>query len=247
MAKQIVTIGNRVVAHGEDCFLSMGGTVICDETGKAYPNATVTEVDAIPADVDTVGYEYHAGQFIPCAPYGKGTGNLAVFCDGDCKSLKDSGLHMTDLLAPATAALFGLGADAVPDDVFNAVKTALNNHDVAIAAGVKIATGSYTGTGTYGASNPCSLTFDFVPKYVKLFGIFFPGSGGYNGLYDVMLVNDSRITNAVRYYQCNSTTASVIAKVSWSNDGKTVSWYSSTDKTTQLNSADSEYFYLAIG
>ena len=28
----------------------------------------------------------------------------------------------------------------------------------------KIQTGSYVGTGTYGASNPCSLTFDFTPK-----------------------------------------------------------------------------------
>ncbi|MBS1384437.1 MAG: hypothetical protein HPZ90_08585, partial [Flavonifractor sp.] len=30
----------------------------------------------------------------------------------------------------------------------------------------KIATGSYTGTGTYGADNPCSLTFNFSPKLV---------------------------------------------------------------------------------
>ena len=30
----------------------------------------------------------------------------------------------------------------------------------------KIQTGSYVGTGTYGASNPCSLTFDFVPTLV---------------------------------------------------------------------------------
>ena len=28
----------------------------------------------------------------------------------------------------------------------------------------KIQTGSYVGTGTYGASNPCTLTFDFSPK-----------------------------------------------------------------------------------
>ena len=32
----------------------------------------------------------------------------------------------------------------------------------------KIATGSYVGTGTYGASNPCSLTFDFVPRFVLI-------------------------------------------------------------------------------
>ena len=37
------------------------------------------------------------------------------------------------------------------------------------AKGVKIAAGSYVGTGTYGSSNPNSLTFDFVPKIVMLF------------------------------------------------------------------------------
>lgn len=30
----------------------------------------------------------------------------------------------------------------------------------------KIQTGSYVGTGTYGANNPCSLTFKFAPKIV---------------------------------------------------------------------------------
>ena len=34
------------------------------------------------------------------------------------------------------------------------------------AGAVQIATGSYVGTGTYGADHPCSLTFDFVPKEV---------------------------------------------------------------------------------
>ena len=86
---QIVLIGNRVVAHGEDCFLSMGGTVICEETGKAYSNATVAEVDAIPADLDTVGYEYRAGVFAPCAPYGVGAGALMVACE-ECGTPKRS-------------------------------------------------------------------------------------------------------------------------------------------------------------
>ena len=32
----------------------------------------------------------------------------------------------------------------------------------------RIQTGSYVGTGTDGASNPCSLTFDFVPKFLYI-------------------------------------------------------------------------------
>lgn len=94
---QIVLCGNRIIAHGENCFTSMEGTVICEDTGKAYQNATIAEVDTIPCDVDRVGYEYHAGNFVPCAPYGKGTGNIAVFCGDSCKALKDSGISVSDI------------------------------------------------------------------------------------------------------------------------------------------------------
>lgn len=96
--KQLVLSGNRVIAHGEDCFLSMGGTVICPESGRVYQNATVANTEGgLPADIDEVGYEYHAGEFVPCAPYGKGAGNLAVVCNDDCKSIKDSGISSDNL------------------------------------------------------------------------------------------------------------------------------------------------------
>ncbi len=36
------------------------------------------------------------------------------------------------------------------------------------AGAVQIATGSYVGTGTYGADHPCSLTFDFSPQIVGI-------------------------------------------------------------------------------
>lgn len=95
---QLVVSGNRIMAHGEDCFLAMGGTVICTETGRKFENATVVNHDgAIPSDIDSVGYEYHAGEFVPCAPFGKGTGNIAVLCGDTCKSLKDSGISVANI------------------------------------------------------------------------------------------------------------------------------------------------------
>lgn len=124
---QIVLSGNRVIAHGEDCFLSMGGTVVCNDTGRSYQNATVAEVDAVPADIDSVGYEYRAGHFVPCAPYGKGKGNLAVLCDGDCKAIKDSGWHMNDLLSPTTAEQYK-DATAVPNDLFSMLSPMVRYH-----------------------------------------------------------------------------------------------------------------------
>lgn len=93
---QLVVSGNRILAHGSG-FLAMGGTVINTDTGRAYQNATVVECDSCPADLDKVGYEYHAGQFVPCAPFGVGDGNLAVVCGEDCKSIKDSGFSMANV------------------------------------------------------------------------------------------------------------------------------------------------------
>lgn len=102
MSKQIVISGNRILAYGEDCFLSMGGTVICPETEKVYQNATIANVDILPSDIDSVGYEYHAGEFVPCAPFGKGNGNVAVVCGEDCKAIKDSGISLTQVGLIAT-------------------------------------------------------------------------------------------------------------------------------------------------
>lgn len=98
---QLVLSNNRVLAHGEN-FLSMGGVVINTETGAKYENATVAECENCPSDIDSVGYEYHAGQFVPCAPYGKGGGNLAVLCPNSCKAIKDSGISIQGLLSMIT-------------------------------------------------------------------------------------------------------------------------------------------------
>lgn len=86
---QLVLINNRIVAHGEN-FLAMGGVVINTETGARYDNATVAECSGCPSDIDEVGYEYHAGVFVPCAPFFKRDGNVAGWCD-DCKAPIDTG------------------------------------------------------------------------------------------------------------------------------------------------------------
>lgn len=101
---QLVLSNNRVLAHGEN-FISMGGTVINTETNKVYQNATVAECDGCPSDIDTVGYEYHAGEFVPCAPYGKGKGNVMVACQEDCGTPKDSGIPSEFLQHVLTFAL----------------------------------------------------------------------------------------------------------------------------------------------
>lgn len=109
---QLVLSGNRIIAHGENCFICMGGTVICKDTGRVFQNATVAECDGCPSDIDQVGYEYHAGEFVPCAPYGVGTGNFAVVCD-DCKTIKDSGIRLSQIGKVAVVESYGGGSVTV--------------------------------------------------------------------------------------------------------------------------------------
>lgn len=130
-------------------------------------------------------------------------------------------------LTEATKIAYGLDASAVPDDVFNAVKGLLGG-------GVKIATGSYVGTGIYGASNPCSLTFDFVPKLVAI-----GGKSTNSGITtSVIIAGMKSFSNVTSDY--GGARFSII----W--DNQTVSWYSS-NVTEQQNIADEVYQYIAFG
>ena len=111
----------------------------------------------------------------------------------------------------------------------------------------RIATGSYVGTGTYGEENPNTLTFDFEPKVVFIFGYArTTNNGGEN----------SRLTALVNPYgsYAHAFDEMHTGVVSW-ND-KTVSWYSINTGSSQyekytswqqLNKTDATYYYIAIG
>lgn len=89
---QLVLSNNRVIAHGSN-YYAMGGVVINRATGKKYENATIAECSNCPSDIDKVGYEYHAGVFVPCAPYGKGNNNgyFMEVCT-ECATPRSSGI-----------------------------------------------------------------------------------------------------------------------------------------------------------
>ena len=100
----------------------------------------------------------------------------------------------------------------------------------------KIATGSYTGTGTYGADNPCSLTFPFVPKLVAVVCGSSTNIFGY----------------ATFVYEGPVGMTGTVPQVSWDDVGKTVSWYTTESSSTygpsyQLNHRSGTYHYAAIG
>lgn len=99
-----------------------------------------------------------------------------------------------------------------------------------ITPGTQIATGSYVGTGTYGADNPNSLTFDGIPKMVCVFDStgngFTENGGGFiwiQGNVGSISYNDNKFTQI----------------------GNTLSWYTDT-APNQLNNSGKTYVYLAL-
>lgn len=107
-----------------------------------------------------------------------------------------------------------------------------------IKDGVKIATGSYTGTGTYGSSNPNSLTFDFEPKV-----LFIAPITNQSGPLNFQSVFWKGMTSFPTYIGSADTGMSVV--VSW---GTTVSWYTNGSYANrQLNDSGTSYAYIAIG
>ena len=139
-------------------------------------------------------------------------------------------------------------------ELWSLVKNADGKLQNAIDAGVKIAWGSYKGTGSAGQSNANTLTFDFEPKFLAIFS----GTGNmYAGA--SMPFDDGTYESIPSYgcpaaltteYQSNALFCSYYSgRVMYarkSADGKTVYWYHADNASSQLNSAQT-YYYVAIG
>ena len=155
----------------------------------------------------------------------------------------------TETLADETAALFGLGADAVADDVFAAVKALIDSANAYADTKAKIATGSYVGTGTYGASNPCSLTFDFAPKAVFVTGFYdYPTRKDYRTF--GMLFSSGMGMCFGKFAYDNSSLGDFYPNFV-TVEGNTMYWYTDVAgdvaAVAQANAGNGTYFYTVIG
>ena len=109
-----------------------------------------------------------------------------------------------------------------------------------LGAKVQIATGSYTGTGTHGSSNPNSLTFDFEPKVVFIFssssdsGFMIPWYWGNNMTASRFTVfyGNSVVNGSVCYGR---------------KEGNTIHWVNTSNARQQFNNTSYTYYYIAIG
>lgn len=108
---------------------------------------------------------------------------------------------------------------------------------------------SYVGTGTYGSSNPNSLTFDFVPKVVIFLRKYNKNLGQSGNLasdyrFDNRVITPESLTTEYTRYNGFGTASDSYAKKS--KDGRTIYWYNSVEGA-QGNSSGYIYYFLVIG
>lgn len=106
--------------------------------------------------------------------------------------------------------------------------------DAAVSGSAKIATGSYTGSDTFGKSKPNKLSFAFKPQILLILRSTSALHSTYGA--SLMLIRP----NAAGCVDDNYT-----VNVTWSDDS--VSWYSTDNQIYQMNTDGWTYFYFAIG
>lgn len=134
------------------------------------------------------------------------------------------------------------------NDMISQINSGVNSEISALTTALngkaKIQTGSYVGTGTYGSSNPCTLTFDFVLKYVIIQG---PKAKTDDEPAQTVFVGECAVAKT------NSITASgyTYSLSTW-ND-KTLTWYTAFSGQSdaairyQLNIKNRTYMWIAFG
>ena len=104
-----------------------------------------------------------------------------------------------------------------------------------IGHNLRVETGSYVGTGTYGQSNPMQLTFELHPVVVMIVCT----SSHYA----------SPPCTMMRPAPCSIFAAggspSLAIEVTWGEHS--VSWYSTLDSNCHVNEQGASYHYLALG
>ena len=173
----------------------------------------------------------------------------------------EAGQEIEVIFAGTTAADFATEGQAIPSDGVYGYGPMAGWLNVipywAKDAGVRIATGSYVGTGTYGASNPNSLTFDFAPNLVIVIcdiGILNTSYSTYPVQLIAFMLRDANNYSVFRTTNSNSSMSSTtsFAGVLDTSAGTTFVWHngqignSYAQALEQLNEIKT-YRYIAIG
>lgn len=175
----------------------------------------------------------------------------------EVESAPDYGIYSyTDIYSDDEKAIFvaasnqlTISADIYGPDYTLQTPTGTNVTDeVAQALGsVKVETGSYTGTGTYGESNPTVINFS-----APVVALIFPGYGtdAANPTYNIPHFNGTSISvlpseNLTKTIIQNTTGNDNQAKITWNADKTSVSIYANS-AVGQRNQQNYLYYYIAL-
>lgn len=115
------------------------------------------------------------------------------------------------------------------------------------AGGARIASGSYTGTGTYGESNPTRLHFGFAPKLVVLLTQSGFAMVEWSGIALSQCFIWIKGVKSTTVYDYNNGSGSGPGPISFAESGEGLSWFSGSTAYRQCNSKGMVYYYVAIG
>jgi len=175
-----------------------------------------------------------------------------------CRNGGPPALDAAELQAISDSIVRNQGKNADQDTLIAALQTAVGGK-------ARIEVGSYVGTGTYGADNPCSLTCSFAPKFVWVYGY----KGSNNRFYVFDSVFSSPAPRYIMPISIMSTSfvlgqgfflpyANTVSDTGYgkiSSDRKTITWYiekyrdygDSALAAGQLNGLGVEYHFIFIG
>lgn len=104
---------------------------------------------------------------------------------------------------------------------------------------------SYVGTGTYGASNPCSITADFPFSEAYYLGSKSSSSWSESFTGSRSVISELLTTSYTQGIGPSAAANPLSAYAKKSSDGKTLSWYTgSGSSANQLNASGYEYYFL---
>lgn len=150
----------------------------------------------------------------------------------DNPTVEGTPLNKANLLTDATAALYGLGTDAVPDKAFAKLKTLVDTAQSTGDSKVRIVSGSYTGDNT--ESRKISLPFTPLAIILGRNGIFYsPEYNIWSGLAD----KDNPLIAKYSTFQSDA----LVIK----DSGFIVSYNANSKCYT--NVSDNKYVYIAWG
>ena len=229
---QTITLNN---SNKATVAATLSGKYVDNTTIASGANANIVGIFKFPIN-DTILYISDVGFFLSSC-YNGGTGKLMV-----------KGVKHSTLIGYVNSPNENAYPPTVSDGYTYTALGQLGNK-------VRIATGSYTGTGTYGKSNPNSLTFEFPVKVLFITAYFqepydIAEVGSYTGGSDAYTTG-----SIVETWPTTFTSGVGFGQSSYkygrkSADGKTFEWYTfggGDYAYYQANESGKIYRYIAIG